>query len=225
MSDDSRPLLPDEPGSGDYLHAITKGSLSAVPIIGGVVSELFTLVLAPTLSERRDIWLQQLAEDLDALKRKVDGFTIESLGNKPEFVSAVLKASQSALMTHQNEKHDALRNAVMNVAAGTAPNDDLQSIFLSLIDLLTPYHLRLLKQFSLQRSVRVSDAPSWLKADACSQVAKDLLDRGLIGTPSHLVPSRDELIVGRDGLYTFNVGPTQLGKQFLSFIRSPPQLD
>ena len=104
-------------------------------------------MLAPPLSVRRDIWLQQLAEDLDALSRKVKGFNIENLVGLPleEFVSATLKATQAALKTHRWEKLEALRNAVVNVAAGTAPDEDKQAIFLNLVDQFTPLHLQFLR--------------------------------------------------------------------------------
>ena len=160
MPDDMRPLLPDQATPSDYLHAVVKGGLSAIPYVGGTASELFALVLAPPLAERRDIWLQQLAEDFDALQRKINGFTVESLAANPEFVSATLKASQAALKTHRREKLDALRNAVVNVAAGKAPNEDKQAIFLNLVDQFTPLHLRFL-QFQQQAGKHLT---AYLKA-------------------------------------------------------------
>ena len=49
-------------------------------------------------------------------------------------MSVVLQATQAALRTHQAEKLEALRNAVLNVAAGKGPSDDMQMVFLSFID-------------------------------------------------------------------------------------------
>jgi hypothetical protein len=80
-----------------------------------------------------------------------------------------------------------------------------------------------LRQFSLQQPVRIVQAPAWLKADACLQVAKELLDRGLIGLRynSVQVRTRDQLIVGENGVYTFHAELTLLGRQFLAFITEP----
>jgi hypothetical protein len=72
--------------------------------------------------------------------------------------------------------------------------------------------------------VRIAEAPDWLKADVCPQVAKDLLDRGLLAAPSHLVADRERLITGENGIYRFNVGLSRLGDHFLSFITSPLDL-
>ena len=56
------------------------------------------------------------------------GSTRLPFANDDEFVSAIQHATQIAVRTHQAEKLEALRNAVLNVAAGTAPGDDLQMI-------------------------------------------------------------------------------------------------
>jgi hypothetical protein len=221
MREYDREHLPDEPTLGDYGHAVIKAGLSAIPVLGGGAVELFSLLFAAPLAERRDVWLQTVVEDLDALSRKVAGGSLESLAANPEFVSALMKATQVALCTHQQEKITALRNAVLNVAAGAAPEDDLQSIFLNLIDTLSPIHLRLFKQFGLKTAVLIRDAPNWLKSDVCSQAAKDLLDRGLLGPLGSLVPDRNQLVIGDNGYYKFYAATTTLGNQFLSFILSP----
>jgi hypothetical protein len=107
----------------------------------------------------------------------------------------------------------------VNVAIGSAPDEDLQGILLNLIDSLTSLHIRLLTLFAVQKQVRILDAPNWLKAGVCSQAAKELFDRGLLGPPNSVqVPNRDQLIIGENGVYTFHAALTLLGKQFLSFI-------
>jgi hypothetical protein len=223
---DAEPLDP-YPGHDqrDYTAAMVKIGISSVPILGGPASELFGTLVAPIIGRRRDDWFEKLRLCVNDLIRRVDGLTFESLSQNEAFISATLQATSVALRTHSSEKLQALRNAVLNVAAGVGPDDDLQSIFVSLVDSLTPLHLRLLAQFKQQTPVRIMDAPEWLKADACPQAAKELLDRGLIGGPSHLVPNRDLLIIGENGRYTFTVGLTLLGKAFLSFITAPPALD
>ena len=90
------------------------------------------------------------------------------------------------------------------MAVGSAiADEDLQSIFFSLIDSLTPLHIRLLKQFGLEKTVPISTAPEWLKADACNQAATDLLDRGLIAQNTWIKPNRNRLITGENGQYAF----------------------
>jgi hypothetical protein len=58
-----------------------------------------------------------------------------------------MHATQVALRNHHTEKREALCNAVLNVASGNAPQDNIQLMFLDFIDTLTPWHLRILHFF------------------------------------------------------------------------------
>jgi hypothetical protein len=51
------------------------------------------MVLAPTVARRRNQWLKELADGLDQLEAKVEGFKVENLQHDQEFVSAVIEAS------------------------------------------------------------------------------------------------------------------------------------
>src|SRR5262249_17379113 len=61
------------------------------------------------------------------------------------FVTTATHATMLAMRNHQREKLVALRNAVLNATLPGAPDDDLQLIYLNLVDTLTASHLRLLK--------------------------------------------------------------------------------
>jgi DNA-binding GntR family transcriptional regulator len=52
------------------------------------------MVLAPAVARRRDQWLKELADGLDQLEAKVEGFKVENLQHDEEFVSAVIEASR-----------------------------------------------------------------------------------------------------------------------------------
>ena len=58
-----------------------------------------------------------------------------------------MEASQIALRTHQKEKLEALRNAVLNVAIGDRVDEEEQAAFLGLIQEFTTWHLAILKTF------------------------------------------------------------------------------
>ncbi|MEK5238061.1 hypothetical protein NST99_20415 [Paenibacillus sp. FSL L8-0470] len=133
--------------SGDYLHSIAKAGLAAIPIIGGGASELFSLLIAPPLSKRRDAWLIRLAEGIDELRETISEFQIESLIDNEIFVTTVLQATQAALRNHHEEKLTALRNAVLNSAVGIDIDESIQLMFLNLVDSMTPWHLRVLLLF------------------------------------------------------------------------------
>lgn len=84
------------------------------------------MIAAPLLGQRRDAWFEELRAQMNELSRKVDGLTIQALAHNEQFVSATLQAIPAVLRTNQQEKREALRNAVLNVAAGNAPEQDLQ---------------------------------------------------------------------------------------------------
>jgi hypothetical protein len=208
-----------EPTAFDFGLAIAKVGSIAFPFFGGGVT-LFDLVTAPLRGKRLSDWCEELRLRLNELSQTVEGLSPESLAKHEAFISAFAHATQAALKTHHQEKLGALRNAVLNVAAGSAPDKDLQSIFLSLVDSFTPLHLRVLEVFRRATPVRIVDAPAWLRKggwDICQQTATDLQVRGLLaGTPNRL-----QLILAQNGVYSFHAPITPLGNQFLSFITRP----
>jgi hypothetical protein len=79
------------------------------------------------------------------------------------FTDAVVTATRTAEHTHQAEKIEALRNAVLNSADPDAPDADTQAIILNLIDRFTPSHLRLVTLWD--------DPPAWFASHGISQPA------------------------------------------------------
>ena len=129
----------------DVGHTLAKAGLSAIPIVGGPIAELISLVWEPALSKRRDAWLKEIADNLESLTEKIDEFKIENLADNETFITTTIQASQAAIRNHQKEKLEALRNAVLNSALGIDLDDDLQLFFLSLIDNITVSHIQALK--------------------------------------------------------------------------------
>lgn len=115
-----------------------------IPPLGSAVS-LFDAITAPIRGRRANEWCENLRLSLNALSATVAELTPEKLAASEEFTSAFAQAAQAAIRTHDQEKLEALRNAILNVALNQNPDTDKQAIFLSLIDSLTPVHLRMLK--------------------------------------------------------------------------------
>ena len=133
-----------QPDGSDTALAMTRGLISLIPGAGGPIDELLTLVLAPSVSRRRDDWFKELAKLMEELEKKVDGFKIEDLSGNEAFVSAAIQATRIAHGNHREEKRRILRNALLNVALGTAPDEDTQQIFLNIVDAYTVSHIRVL---------------------------------------------------------------------------------
>jgi len=143
MADDQ----PKDRTAGDWMHAIAKAAVSAVPVVGSPAAEMFGFLVVAPASKRRDEWLRTVWERLVAIESRIPGL-IEALPSNEEFVSAALHATQMAMRSHQNEKLTALRNAVVNVAAGIAPSADRQLMFLAWVDAFTPMHIAFLGTFA-----------------------------------------------------------------------------
>jgi hypothetical protein len=217
-----------QPTRSDLAYSTFKGLVSAIPLAGGILAEWFSHFLAPPLEKRRDEWLRALTMGLAELESKVEGLSMESLRQNEDFVSTMMQATQIALRTHQKEKLEALRNALLNIAIGRSPNEDLQTMFLQFVDTLTTWHIRILKFFQdparYLRDTRFSmGAPSTLleatfhelrgEREFYDQLVKDLYARGLMTVESL------HMTMTESGMYAKRT--TLLGDSFIAFITSP----
>ena len=130
----------------DRLHTLAKAGIASIPVVGAAASELFTVILASPLEKRRVEWMNDVAECLKELEERGE-LNLEDLQNNETFITTVMQASQAAIRTHQTEKREALRNAVLNAALPHTPEESLQQYFITLIDTFTVEHIRLLDLF------------------------------------------------------------------------------
>ena len=191
------------------------------------------MVLAPAIARRRDTWLKELAEGLEEAERKIEGFTVENLTQDEAFVSAVIDATRSAISTHKDEKRDALRNALLNIALHRSTDEDQQQIFLRYIDELTVWHLRVLQLFQnpplhleskgIKTAYLMGGSSQVLediypelqgRREFYDQVVADLNARGLLNSPNflHSTMSATGMVAKRT---------TALADAFLNFIADP----
>ena len=215
----------------DVSHAILKSTLSYTPFIGGPLAEFFSLVIAPPLEQRRDAWTIEIYTRLKKLEDQIEGFKVESLAQNEVFISTLFYATQAAMRTHQKEKLQALRNAVINTAKMSSPEENSQLMFLNLVDRYTPMHLTLLQlldypeQFGKRPGITIADKkhrnsitqlidhtfPNFSKDPVVPQILKDLTSDGLL-TPD--MENKDHRPIVRVSF----TATTKLGKQFLKFI-------
>ena len=235
MDKPSKHPLPTSSTPKDLGAVIAKGAVSAIPFAGGAISEIIGAAVSLPLSKRRDEWFQDLASRLEELEGQKAGFSLDSLGDNEQFVSAAVQATQAALRTHQKEKIEALRNAVLNTAVRQGPEDDYQTVFFALIDRFTPAHLRLLKSFHDPLVTKGSNEYLRWLAEGLEQ--KNKLWRGLPRWVRDHVPgfrdSSQQFIqilisdLNNAGLTTAAEAeesphsPTEFGRLFLKFIHSP----
>jgi hypothetical protein len=208
--------------------------LSAVPLAGGTLAVVFVAAAGRKMRRRRDEWLKQLAEVVEQLNRR--GLDPETLADNDLFVDAVVSATRIVEHTHQEEKIEALRNAVLNSVAEDAPDGDTQAIFLTLLDRYTPSHLRIL--------ALLSDPPGWFASKGLpppqAAFAGSRMQTVVAGLPE--MAGRQEfvnLLVSELSLVGFlkvatvmgNVSApaikdpltTDFGARFLRFVTRPPE--
>ena len=222
-----------EPNWKDRTYAIARAGLGSIPIVGAAATELFQMVVTPSLDRRRVEWMNSVA---DTLKKLEDNgqLRIEDLASNEAFVDTVLHATQAALRNSQEEKREALRNAVLNSALPHPPDESVQQMFVEWIDSLTVWHLRILKL--------LDDPKGWFQEQGrrppeytiaghlfdllakaypelqnqqtlSSQIARDLYIRGFSSTEGL------GAMTSGSGMYAQRT--TELGREFLKFITAP----
>lgn len=231
--------MSDEPGAkrakADLAHAAARGSLSMVPLVGGALSEAYNLLFAAPSERRQAAAVEEMLDAIVALQQAVEGISLEKLSENQSFISTLHRATRAMAATHQEVKREALRNAVLTVARGVAPDEDQVSIFIDAIEALTPSHLRLLSF--------LDDPEAWFQSGGLArpnitmgglstileaaipelsgrrafydQLGKDLHGRGYTNTEGfHTTMTVNGLFARRT---------SEVGRQFLSFISGPPR--
>ena len=125
-------------------YSAAKIALGALPAIGGLAQEFLEKAIGDPLRKRQEAWFADLGRELAALSEKVEGLSPEALAEDSAFVTAAAQATQEALRTHSELKREALRNTVLNVAAGVKLDDVLIGSFMGYISRFSEAHLKLL---------------------------------------------------------------------------------
>jgi hypothetical protein len=199
------------------LSSTTSGvKLAIAGAADSAAEEFLRLVLVPPMGKRRDEWLQGLNDRLRELEGRMAGFRVEALVNNDAFISAALQASQAAIRTHERQKLEALRNAVVNVAAGRNADADTTTFFLTLVDVLSATHLELLRYFA-NRAVFPSDRRREFEERRAitDPMVLDLHARGLLDDHRPVAArNRESFNPEVNGAWTISA----LGNKFLQFI-------
>jgi len=127
-------------------YSIVKAGLGAVPYAGSAAVELFMHIVTPPIEKRKITWMKDIGERLAKLESQGD-INLSELKDNPEFIDTVIKTTQYALRTSEEEKIEYFRNALINTAIGESPEQSESQIFLNLIDSYTIWHIRILKLF------------------------------------------------------------------------------
>jgi hypothetical protein len=214
----------------DAAYATFVVGLNLIPVIGGSAAALFNALLTPSLTKRKDKWMQSLADGLVELQETNAKITAENLINNEEFITAVMQTTQIAMRNHENEKLDALKNAVLHIA-NESVETNMHAMFINLIDVMTPWHIKLLRFFHDPVAVAgqsanqygssmgsigkaLNDVYTDLKTNESfrNQLVLDLYNRGLTKVDTGML----NIMMTSQGAYESRT--TNYGDDFLAFI-------
>jgi len=224
-------LTPPTSGFGDLAHSTLKGLLGEFPG-GSTAAEVLAFFFGSPIETRRQKFYEAVVHALKELQQR--GVDVVSICKDPVFVDTVVNAVRVAMSTSQQEKLDALRNAILNSGLPRAPEPDLRQMFLGMIDRFTGWHLRLLSMFddpighfrSMRKDLPRHISPFALldfaaiafpelesRQDFAEQICADLQQAGLL--------FRADSSITRIMLEAESPRTTNLGKQFVQFVRMP----
>jgi hypothetical protein len=226
---------PGKSTSRELVERTVEAALGAVPVFGNALAVTFVTAIGWRLEERREKWFTELAEGVEELRQRVDGLSLDDLADNDLFVDAVVTASRTVEHTHQAEKIEALRNAVLNSAAPGAPDADTQAIILALVDRFTPSHLRLVTLWD--------DPPAWFSSHGIPQPQGGFASSRTVTVEAGLpeMQGRKDFYMlvaselGSAGMLTASLSgmvsasalmdrlTTDFGRQFVRFISPPPR--
>ncbi|GJE53243.1 hypothetical protein GOFOIKOB_6320 [Methylobacterium tardum] len=219
-------------------HDVAVGILGAaastlVPFSGPVVQGIIKKYVATPTAVRQAHWFNRLGEAVYELQTRLSGFDPKSLDNNEEFLTAVLAATHIALRTHHEEKLEALKNTVLNTAAGLSLDDVVRGSFMQILEQFSASHLEVLRHMSGSEGSMFSTGTSpedhiteyhgnvdytgtTLRLHLRSKLVPEVMDRIMFDLNSHGMVSFDPKKGSSDGKLT-----TYIGDSFLRFV-SPP---
>lgn len=204
----------------DYVHTAVKTAIASIPRWWAASgAEIFSMVIASPIEKRRDEFLDDLAWVIRETAERVDDLQPEKLAQNEAFVSAVLYAARIAMSTHQREKLEALRNAVLNVALSKTLDEEKHIVFLHLIEIFSVTHFELLRLFANRSAFPITRIQELRERQGLTDpMVIDLNDRGLLVDPRPYVTRTRE---STDSLTLQSWTLSSLGNEFLLFIAVP----
>ncbi|TDW70714.1 hypothetical protein [Kribbella pratensis] len=191
---------PPEPPKTDLADKLLAGGVSSIPLAGGLAAAWYQHLMEGPYNKRLEAWRATITDAVNELAEKYD-----DLLDNEVFLDAFVNATRAAQATHQQEKLDALRNAVLNSVASDAPDVDEQARFFRLVEQFSAAHVLLLARLGGGHRGSIYDA--FPEPDSRREW-RDLLIADLAG--ARLIN------VSIDGFHSAEV--TGLGRRFLGFI-------
>jgi len=167
--------------NSDKNYNALKALVSAVPAVGSLGVSFFESRVVHPATQRICKFLETLVLEFEELKSKIELVDFES----PAFETTIIRASEIASRTHQEQKLEALRNIVLNSSIPRSLEDDILAMFLNWIDDFTELHISILTRLHYLERYAPEQLQIYFpmleqKKFIYNKVLKDLADQGLI---------------------------------------------
>lgn len=224
------PEFPEE-ASGRFGYSVAKVALAGIPFVGDALQEILERAIGDPLKKRQEDWFREVGRGLLELQERLEGFDPRSLGDDPAFVGIVYEATDQAMRAQDEERLQALRNVVLNTAAGIAIDDVLRGRFMGYVGRFSTAHVHVLKAMDSPTSspamvaqakgmmmgsfwpVLLAGLPEFVqREDLLEVIVAELEAERLIEKSSKVMMSGGSIMAQKS---------TALGRAFLQFISSP----
>ena len=199
-----------------------KTALSVIPVGGTLVTLIWDSIKAHAASRRMDDWRKQVEEKLSTLE-----CTLEDVGQNELFTSAMMKATEIAIKTAEDEKRKYLASAVKN-SVDSDLDESIMMIYLDLLDKYTLWHIRILHLFRNPKAFEQVDVSGIMMGSAnivvkqvypeianepelLGKIVKDLQTDGMMPEGNFL-----GTMMTSNGIVSPRI--TELGSKFLDFV-------
>ena len=195
------------------------------PLTAIAASEFIDSVFHTPYEKRKTEMMEDQILVLQEAVRRHPNLTTEDIENNHAFISASIRAAQIGANTHEHEKREYLRNALLNVLLGTTADETKQQIFFNAIDAFAAAHVKALHVLAGRATVpwptATIDNRTFLaaieatipklkgQAPLIDAILNDLNSRGFTTVSKSHVPFRPGDV-------------TNLGVNFLDFVSEPP---
>lgn len=227
------PFPTEDDRSFGYHTAMTAIDAAASVVPGGsyAVGQIVRRLVAEPLEKRREEWFTAIGEGLGELQDRIGEFDPSALAQNEDFVSTVYEATHLAMKTHRQEKRVALKNAVLNVAAGVTIDEVLRGAFFSAVERYSPLHIRVLTILSDPENFRqFFEGPVRVSMNSKSGLLRKLIPMSEVPTPSldRVLEDLDAdkmtngTLHGSQSAHSLmSKTTTHIGDLFLKFISAP----
>lgn len=125
----------------ETLEIATKTAVAQIPVGGALINNIWASLKTHAMKKRQEEWRDSVERRMSTLEN-----TLENIGENEIFASTIIKATESALKTAENEKREYLANAVFN-SVNTTLEESIVMIYMDLIDKYTLWHIKILHYF------------------------------------------------------------------------------